>query len=294
MSLYSISDSNRTKTWIILGVFLLLNIAVGYVLAFIYNDSAILYGAVIVSLILNFASYWYSDKVVLSLAGARPALRAEFFDLYNAVENLSITAGLPMPKVYVVDDPAPNAFATGRNKEHSVICVTTGLLKIMDKNELQGVIAHELSHIGNYDILLSTILVVLAGFISILSNWFLHGGMRGLNGDDSRAGNVLAILGIILVLLSPLFATLLRLAVSRRREALADATGALLTRYPEGLASALEKISKYEKPMIHANDATAHLYISNPFGAEGLKGMHKLFLTHPPIEERIASLRASL
>ena len=205
-----------------------------------------------------------------------------------------MTAGLPLPKLYVIDDPAPNAFATGRNKEHAAVAVTSGLLTMMDKNQLSGVIAHELSHIGNRDTLLQTVVVVLVGFIAILANFFLRssfmrGSLRG--GRDGEAGGILVIVGIIFVILSPIIAQLIQLAISRKREFLADADGALLTRYPEGLASALEKISTYGEPLIHANNATAHLYISNPFGAGAAKGLSRLFMTHPPTEERIKALR---
>ena len=227
------------------------------------------------------------------MSGAKPVLREEYFDLWNIVENLSITAGLPMPKLYVVHDAAPNAFATGRNKEHAAVAVTTGLLEVLDRSELEGVIAHELSHIGNRDILISTVAVVLAGFIALLSNMFLRMGLFGRRDRDSRAGGVIAIVGIVLAILSPIAATMIRLSISRKREFLADASGALLTRYPEGLARALEKISRYSRPMEKATDATAHLYISNPFGAKSelVTGMHKLFQTHPPMEERIKILR---
>jgi heat shock protein HtpX len=224
------------------------------------------------------ASYWWSDKIVLSISKARPASREEFFDLYTVTENLSIAAGLPMPKIYVIDDPAPNAFATGRDKNHAVVCATTGLLQKLDRPELEGVIAHELSHIGNRDILLMSAVVVLVGFVSILSNIFLRsmwfgGGRR--NNNDGEAGGILAIIGIALMILSPIVATLIKLAISRRREYLADASGALLTRYPEGLAKALEKISAYSMPLRAASTATAHLFISNPFGS-GIKILRQM------------------
>ncbi len=242
---------------------------------------------------MNVFSYWYSDKIVLKLHKAKAVVRAEHFDLWNAVENLSITAGLPMPKLYIVEDSAPNAFATGRNKDHAVVAVTTGLLAILDKNELEGVIAHELSHIGNKDMLLSTVVVVLVGFIAMLSDFFLRaqifGGMHQRN-RDSRAGAILLVIGIVFAILAPLVATLIRLAISRKREFLADASGALLTRYPEGLASALKKISSAPMPMRTANNATAHLFISNPFGDKKMSGLHKLFMTHPPVEERVVAL----
>ena len=235
------------------------------------------------------ASYWWSDKLVLKMAGAVEAKHDEYTDLYHIVENLSITAGLPMPKIYIINDVSPNAFATGRNKEHAVVAVTTGLLRILNKVELEGVIAHELSHIGNRDILLSTVVVVLVGFISILANIFMRGGLVGGKRDNEKGGGIIMIIGIIFVILSPIIATVIQLAISRKREFLADASGALLTRYPDGLASALQKISDVGIPMKNANTATAHLYISNPFGGTGKK-VASLFSTHPPIEERIKAL----
>ncbi len=273
-------------------IFLAVIVALGWTFSEIYRSAAILYGAIIFSLLMNFFSYWYSDKIVLKLAGAKPATRDEYFNLYNVVENLAITAGLPLPKIYVINDPAPNAFATGRDKNHAAVAVTSGLLAILNKTELEGVIAHELSHIGNKDILLSTVVVVLVGFISILSHIFLRSNIYRRGGDrDNRAGGILMIVGIILAILSPIIATLIQLAISRRREFLADASGALLTRYPEGLAGALQKISQVNRPLTRANQATAHLYIANPFGSRAGAGIAKLFMTHPPTEERIKILR---
>ena len=272
-------------------VFFAMVIAIGWVVSWYYDNPLILYVAVIFSIIMNITSYWFSDKIVIRLAGAHPATREEYRDLWNIVENLSITAGLPMPKLYIVNDPSPNAFATGRNKEHAVVAVTTGILPLLSKVELEGVIAHELSHIGNRDMLVSTVAVVLAGFVTILSDIFLRSlhfsGGRG----GKKGGGVLVIIGIILAILAPIFATLIRLAVSRKRESLADASGALLTRYPEGLASALEKISSSAQPM-HTSKAIAHLYISDPFAKQPKTGFFtKLFMTHPPVAERVAALR---
>jgi heat shock protein HtpX len=255
----------------------------------------ILYIAIAIAVATNFYAYWASDKLVLSLNHSRPATREEFFDFYTVVENLAITAGLPMPKLYVIDDPAPNAFATGRDEKHAVVCATTGLLAMMTRPELEGVIGHELSHIKNRDMLLMTVAVVLAGFVAIVANIFLRmsfwgGGRRDNNGNGNALLVVLAVVGIIL---APLAAKLIELAVSRRREYLADASGALLTRYPEGLASALGKIGSYTAPMRSANLATAHLFIGDPFGAkgEGSAGwIEKLFSTHPPIPDRIKAL----
>lgn len=275
-----------------MAVFLAIVVALGWLISFYYNNQAILYIAIVFSLVMNFASYWWSDKIVLSMAGAKPAKHDENMELYHLVENLSIAGGLPMPKIYIINDPAPNAFATGRDKKHAVVAVTTGLLGMLNKNELEGVIAHELSHIGNRDILLQSVIVVLVGLIAILSDMFVRSRfIFGGGDDDNKAGGILAIVGVIFIILSPIIATLIQLAVSRQREFLADSSGALLTRYPEGLASALEKIGAYNQPMIKASNAMAHMYTSNPFGAKATKGVAKLFMTHPPIEERVAKLR---
>lgn len=296
-SLYTHQDSNVRKTWALMSVFLILIIGIGWAFSAAYDAPEVLYIAVIFSLVTNVGSYWYSDKLVISMTGARPASRESHQELWNIVENLSITAGLPMPKVYIVDDPAPNAFATGRDKEHAVVAVTSGLLSILNRTELEGVIAHELSHVGNRDILVSTIAVVLAGFIAILSDMFLRmarfGGGRRSNSRGGGSVQAIGLLvGVVLAILAPIAATLIRLAVSRKREFLADASGALLTRYPEGLASALEKIAGFDKPMQRASDATAHLFISNPFGSSS-HSLHTLFMTHPPVTERIKALRES-
>lgn len=293
-TLYTHQDQNIWRTWLLMTVFFLLVMALGWAVSWYYQNPLILHVAVLFSIAMNVVSYWFSDRIVIRLAGARPATREEHRELYNIVENLSITAGLPMPKLYIIDDPSPNAFATGRNKEHAVVAVTTGILGILDRTEIEGVLAHELSHIGNRDMLVSTVAVVLAGFITIVSDMFLRslhwGGGRG--GERKGAG-VLVLVGIVLAILAPIFATLLRLALSRKREFLADASGALLTRYPEGLASALEKISTHTAPLRKTNHAIAHLYISDPFKKEGRKTSlwAKLFMTHPPVEERLAALR---
>ncbi|MFA5023057.1 MAG: M48 family metalloprotease [Candidatus Paceibacterota bacterium] len=291
-TLYTQQASNTRRTWLLMAVFLAIVIALGWLISFYYNNQAILYIAIIFSLVMNFASYWWSDKIVLSMAGAKPANHDENMELYHLVENLSIAGGLPMPKIYIINDPAPNAFATGRDKKHAVVAVTTGLLGMLNKNELEGVIAHELSHIGNRDILLQSVIVVLVGLIAILSDMFIRSRLIfGGGDDDNKAGGILAIVGVIFIILSPIIATLIQLAVSRQREFLADSSGALLTRYPEGLAGALEKIGGYSQPLKKASNAMAHMYISNPFGAKAAKGVAKLFMTHPPIEERVAKLR---
>ena len=272
-------------------VFFVVIIFFGWFFSTYYGNPNILYVFVAFSILMNVFSYWFSDKIVLKLAGAKLAKKEEYFDLYTSVENLSITAGLPMPKVYVVTDDAPNAFATGRDKKHAVVCVTTGLLSILDKTELEGVLSHELSHIGNRDMLLSTVVVVLVGFITILADVFTRSLFFGGNRDsDNKAGGVLMLIGIVLSILAPIFAMLIQLAISRKREFLADASGALLTRYPEGLASALRKISQYGKPMARQSSAIAHLYISDPKGGGFGKKIKGLFATHPPTEERIKAL----
>lgn len=295
-NLYTHQDKNVRKTWFLFTIFLIIVVGLGYYLSVYYGSPEILYIAVAFAVFQSVLSFWFSHKIVLSMSGAKPVVREDDRELWNIVENLSITAGLPMPKLYIIEDPVPNAFATGRSKEKAVVAVTTGLLQILDKNELEGVIAHELSHIGNKDMLVSTVVVVLVGFITLLSDMFLRsqifgfgGGGRERNGDGKVQG-ILMIVGIVLMILSPIIATLIQLSISRKREYLADASGALLTRYPEGLASALEKISKHSGKMKRANHATAHLFISNPFGSK-IRG---LFSTHPPVEKRVKALRESL
>jgi heat shock protein HtpX len=294
-TLYTQQGQNVRKTWMLMSVFLIIVIGLGFVFSRMYNNPSILYFFVIFSVIMNIVSYWYSDKIALSLAKAHIATREQYFDFYNIVENLAITAGLPMPKIYVIDDPSPNAFATGRDKNHAVVAVTTGLLSIMNKTELEGVVAHEMSHIGNKDMLLSTVAVVLVGFIAIISDMMIRMSIFGGRRDDREGNGIFMIVGIILAILAPIAATLIQLAISRKREYLADASGSLLTRYPEGLASALEKISKYGRPMKKQSTAIAHLYIANPTGSgQFAKKMSGLFSTHPRVEERIKRLRESL
>jgi len=256
--------------------------------------------AAVVSLSMAFVGYYSSDKIVLAISKARPVTKEEFPHLYNVVEGLAIAAGLPKPRCYVIEDSAPNAFATGRNPEKAVICVTTGLLDKLDRVELEGVVAHEMSHIQNYDVRLQTVVVVMAGVVALLSDWmlrsFLWGGGRRRVGRSRSGGSgggnaqaVIIVVGLVLAALSPLIAQLVKLAVSRKREFLADASAAMLTRYPPGLASALRKISADPEPLEAANKATAHLYIVNPL--KNVKGsFNKLFSTHPPIEDRIAAL----
>lgn len=295
-TLYTQQSNNTTKTWLLMTAFLGVVVGLGFFVSVVYDNQAIFYIAIVLSLLMNITSFWYSDKIALSLAGAKeidPVHDTNHLELKRIVENLSITAGLPTPRIYIIEDASPNAFATGRNKDHAAIAVTTGLLSIMEKTELEGVLAHELAHIGNRDILLSSAVIVLVGFVSIISDMFLRNMWfeGGRNRDNDRGANPLVIIGIIFIILSPILATLLQLAISRKREYLADATGALITRYPEGLANALEKIGASSQPLARASNATAHLYISNPFGAKAVKGLSALFMTHPPIEDRIRILR---
>ncbi|MEJ0053483.1 MAG: M48 family metallopeptidase [bacterium] len=294
MNLYQEKGANIRRTWALMFGFLLVVVAIGFGASWYYQSSGILYIAVALALGMNFYSYWFSDSLVLSMTKARPAKREEFFDFYTVTENLAITAGMQAPKLYVIDDPAPNAFATGRDEKHAVVTATTGLLSMLTRPELEGVIAHELSHIRNRDILLMTVAVVLAGFVAILADMFLRVSMFGGGRSDRENGNaglILIVFAVAAAVLAPLAAKLIELAVSRRREYLADASGALLTRYPEGLASALRKIGSYGKPMRSANLATAHLFIGEPFGAKaGQSWFSKLFSTHPPIEDRIKAL----
>lgn len=293
MNLYAHKDANIRKTWIVFTVFLVFIIGLGYVLANALQNPLIIYIAVLFSVTMSLISYWNSDKIVLAIAGAKEVKKQDAPELYRIVENLAITAGLPTPKVYIIHDPAMNAFATGRDPEHGVVAVTSGLLERLEKSELEGVIAHELAHIGNRDMLLSTVIVILVGFVSLLSDFFLRSMWFGGGRRDSReGGGAILLIGIVLAILSPIIALLIQLAISRRREFLADASGALLTRYPDGLANALLKIEKDGAQLRRANSATAHLYIASPFkGKEAMRGLHKLFSTHPPVAKRVAALR---
>ncbi len=297
-SLYQERSANIRKTWIIMILFTLFLVTIGYVFGKASGGSALSYVglAFIISGISTFGSYFYSDKLVLMSTGAQAVTREEFPVLYNTVENLAIAQGLPMPKVYVIDDASPNAFATGRDPKHAVVCATTGILNVLNKAELEGVIAHELSHIKNLDIRLMSIVSILVGSIAIIADLFMRNLFWGRNSDSegNRGNNVIfLVLGIAFAVLSPIVATLIQLAVSRRREFLADASGALLTRYPEGLASALEKIASNPKPLASASNATAHLFISNPFREkQGSAWLSSLFNTHPPTEERVKILRS--
>ncbi len=290
-TIYTEKGSNIRKTWLLMIGFFVFVIAICYAVSFYLNDPSILYIGVIFALVMNVGSYWFSDKLVLRMTNAKPVTKQQAPELYNVVENLAITAGLPMPKVYIVEDQSPNAFATGRNPDHAVVAVTTGLLQILNRTELEGVIAHEMSHIGNRDMLLMTVAVVLAGFVAIVADFFSRALLFG--GDRENRNPLFLIFGIIGIILAPIAAQLIQLAISRKREYLADASGALLTRYPEGLASALEKINRYAQPMQSASHATAHLFIADPFTDNGgvMAKIGNLFATHPPATERIRRLR---
>lgn len=287
--MYSQIDNNKRKSIILITIFTVFVIFLGYVIGqatgYGYNGLII---AVIISLLMTLISYYKGDTIALKTAGAiGPISQEKNPYVYRLVENLAITAGIPMPKVYIINDPALNAFATGRDPQHASIALTTGIIQTLENEELEGVIAHELAHIKNYDIRIMMLVIVLVGVVTLIADWFLR--IQFFRGSNNRQNNtpIFIVVGLILAILSPLFAELIKLAISRKREFLADASGALLTRYPEGLAKALEKIS--QQPNIKmANKATAHLYIANPFSK---KNFSKLFSTHPPIEERIAALR---
>jgi len=287
--MYSQIDSNKRKTVLLISIFLVLVVGLGlFIDAYYDSGGAITLVALAYSIVTALVGYYSGDKMALWASGAKEIKKEDSPELWRLVENLCIANGQPMPKVHLIDDPAPNAFATGRDPKTSSIAFTTGLLGRLDRTELEGVVAHELSHIKNYDIRVMTLVVVLVGVIAVMADIFLRVSLRG-GGDRRKGGGALLVLGIIAIVLAPLIANLVKLAVSRRREYLADASGALLTRFPEGLAKALEKIASYEGPLKHAHSATAHLFIANPFGKGGWAA--GLTSTHPPIEKRIAALR---
>jgi heat shock protein HtpX len=295
---YTHIAQNKWRTDVVIAIFIMFVIGLGYIFSRALGMFWILPAAIIFAFFQAFSSYWWSDKVALAISGARQVQKKDAPELYNLVENLSISAGLPTPRVYVIEDMSPNAFATGRDPKHAAIAVTSGLLAKLSKPELEGVISHEFSHVGNYDIRLSAVIVVLVGFVVLISDWFLHFSFMGLGDDDNSGsgefGFIMMFIGFVLAVLSPLFAVLIQLAISRKREFLADAEGALLTRNPEGLASALEKISLDKAVFRRANKSTAHLFIANPLkDANGKsKGLFSsLFDTHPDPMERIKRLR---
>ncbi len=294
--MYQAIARNRRNSWLLMFLFILLFAAVGFIFGE-YTGSGY-FGLVIaflIALALCFGSYYYSDTIVLKATGARPAEKEEYPHLVNSIEGLAIGAGLPTPRLYIVDDPTPNAFATGRNPEKGVVAVTTGLIERLNRVEIEGVLAHEMAHIKNYDTRLATLAAVMVGAIVLLSEWmrrsFFFRSMRRSSSRNRKGAGpeaVIMVLGILMALLAPLFAQMLRLAISRKREFLADADGAMITRYPEGLASALEKISSDPQKLKNASQATAPLFIVNPFST---RGANNLFSTHPPITERVEALR---
>lgn len=300
LNIYEQVDRNKQKSLLIIILFITFIVGATYIMSRALGTGLSFVGfALIFSGLMSFTSYYFSDKIILSLSGARPASRQRDFNFFTVTENLCLAAQLPKPKLYVIEDTAMNAFATGRDPEHAVVCATTGLLTRLNRTELEGVIAHELSHVKNYDIRLMSIVTVLVGVIALIADWFLRisywGGGRRDN-DDRGGGQLQAlflIAGFLLALLSPLIANLIKLAISRRREFLADASGAAITKYPAGLASALEKLAADHEPLEAANKATAHLYITNPLKnlKSGVGMFANLFSTHPPIEERIKTLR---
>lgn len=293
---YELVDANKARSGLVIACFIAFITAATYFICYAlgFNYSAVGI-ALILSGALSFASYYYSDQMILSLSGAIPANKKDHFDFYTVVENLHRPAGIPMPKLYVLEDTAPNAFATGRDPQHAVICATTGLLAKLNRTELEGVVAHEMSHIKNYDTRLMSIVTILIGLITLLADVLLRTNIRGRSNDDddNNLRGIFMLIGFLLALLSPLIAQLIQLAISRRREFLADASSAAITKYPEGLAKALEKISQDTEPLEAANKATAHLYISDPLkNRKGSVGWFaNLFNTHPPISERIKALR---
>ena len=302
MTHYDLIAQNKRKSWFIIAIFMLFVIVSTYVMSYAFNlNIGIVEIAIVFSIAMSFTSYWWSDKIILSISRARPATREEFFDFYTIAENLSIGQRMKTPKLYVIDDMAMNAFATGRDPDHAVICATTGILKRLNRAELEGVIAHELSHVENYDIRLMSIVVVLVGLIALLSDWMLRitfwGGGRRRSDDRDKGGQLevlFMVLGLVFAILSPVIAQLIQLAISRRREFLADASGVGITKNPEGLAKALEKISQDQVPLAEATNATAHLFIANPFKKDqnSIGWLTNLFNTHPPIADRIQALRS--
>jgi heat shock protein HtpX len=291
--MYNQIASNKLKSYLLMLLFFLILVGVVWAWSLYFGENSS-YSAVIFAVILatgmNLISFYAGDSIALGIAGAKPIDKEQNAYVFRMVENLSITAGLPTPKIYIINDSAMNAFATGRDPKHSSIALTTGIIEGLNNEELEGVVAHELSHVKNYDIRLMMIVIVCVGVIALMADWLTR-SLFWRNRDNNDRGNngIFMIIGLVLAILSPLFAKLIQLSISRKREYLADASGALLTRYPEGLARALEKISSQKQALKHANKATAHLYIANPFGSEK---MANLFSTHPPIASRIAALRS--
>jgi heat shock protein HtpX len=289
MTTASLISSNIRKTWMMMTVFFAVVAGIGWVMTQYTGNPSFLYTGIILSIGMNLFAYWKSDVMAIRSSGAVPADPRHYPQLHALIQKLSAQARVPVPRVYIINDPAPNAFATGRNPANAAVAATTGLLEMMDERELEGVLAHEMSHVVNRDILVSTVAVVLVGVISMFADMFIRASALG--GDRGRSPLV-AILGFVGIIVAPLAANLMHLAISRRRELLADASGAELTKEPEGLASALMKIASYKAPMRRASTATAHLFIANPFGGSKVAGFFaNMFSTHPPVEQRVALLR---
>jgi len=292
-NLYQHQSSNIWKTRLLIFLFLIIVIGFSWFTSYYYEQPWILYTAIIFAVSNSVTSYWFSDKIALSVNRAKKAKRERYKDLLNLVENLAISSGIQAPRVYIIEDSAPNAFATGRDEKHGAIAVTTGLLSILERSELEGVIAHELAHIKNKDILLSTVVFVLVGVMVLISDITLRITIFGGRSNSKSNNSVMMAVSLIAIIFAAAISPIIQLAISRKREFLADSTGALMTRYPEGLASALKKISSYPTKMKYANNATAHMFIANPFGSRKNKKqsfISKLYLTHPPVEERIDKL----
>jgi len=299
MSIYNQISSNKTRSFFIIFLFIFFVTGFFFLIGkFFESSTTYLIFGLLFSVVSSFISYFYSDKIVLFTVGAKPASKKLYFDFYTVAENVAIAAGIPTPKLYIIDDPSPNAFATGRNPSRSIVCATTGLLDMLDRSELEGVIAHEVSHIKNYDILLSSIVAVLVGTVALASDWIMRslwwGGFRRDDREREDSNPLMLIFLIFVLIITPITATLIQLAISRRREFLADASGGLLTRYPMGLARALEKISGYPRSLRSATSSTAHLFIVNPIKDKQkfFSWFSSLFSTHPPVEERIKILRS--
>jgi heat shock protein HtpX len=292
MTVYTQVASNRAKTWGYLFIYVALILAIGYFFSYYYGSYVFLLIAGVISIVQGSIGYWFADSIALAVAHAEPLDPERYAATYKIMENLSITAGLPMPRLFLISDPALNAFATGRDPKHAAIAITSGLLESLDSNELTGVLAHELSHVGNEDIRLMSMVMIMAGVITLLSQWFTRslwwGGGRKRDDNDNGGGGIMLVVGIAFAILAPLAATLIQLAISRRREFMADADGVLLTRYPEGLISALRKIGSDDQAVSDANTATAPMYINNPLRKGGW--LANAFSTHPPIEKRIEAL----
>lgn len=298
LNIYEQVDHNKRKSNLIIAGFILFITFTAWVMSQALDFGLSFVGvALIISGVMSFASYYYSDKIILSLSRARPASREKDFNFYTVTQNLTLAARIPMPKLYVIEDTAMNAFATGRDPEHAVVVATTGILQRLDRTELEGVIAHELSHVKNYDIRVMSIVTILVGVVTLLADWFLRisffGGRSRNSKSSGSLGAIFIVAGFALALLSPIIATLIKLAISRQREYLADASAVALTKYPQGLMKALEKLSMDKEPLEAANKATAHLYITNPLkNLKGSVGMFAgLFSTHPPLKERISALK---